>query len=88
MILDALPREFRPLIRMIDDWNRNRRLGVVLEARVGQGTVIVCSIDIETDIANRPVARQLRHSLLRYLASKDCRPSHELSIANLRTLFD
>ena len=88
MILDALPQEFRPLIGMIDDWNRNRRLGVVLEARVGTGTVIVCSIDIETDIANRPVARQLRHSLLRYLASEDCRPSHELSIANLRTLFD
>jgi len=87
MILDSLPQGFRPLVQMIDDWNLNRRLGVLLEARMGRGILIVSSIDLVTDIAARPVSRQLRHSVLQYLASENCRPAMELSVEDVRSLL-
>ncbi len=69
MILDDLPRDLLPTVQVIDDWVTNRKLGLVFEAKVGKGKLIVCSIDLEHDLDNDPVTRQFRASLLRYMAS-------------------
>ena len=34
-ILDGLPQDLTPTVRVIDDWVTNRRLGLILEAKVG-----------------------------------------------------
>jgi hypothetical protein len=73
--MNDLPRELRPIVQVIDDWNQNRRLGMVFEARVGDGKLLVCSSDLRTDIETRAAARQLLHSLLRYAASDRFRPT-------------
>ncbi len=75
MILDGLPKELRPTVQVIDDWFTNRRLGLVFEARVGKGRLLVTSIDLERDLEANPVARQMRHSLLRYAASDRFAPT-------------
>jgi len=67
MILDDFPADFRPIVQVIDDWNTNRKLGLIFEARVGRGKLLVCSIDLRTRLAERPVARQMLHSLLVYM---------------------
>lgn len=65
-------------MQFIDDWNTARRLGLVVEALVGEngGKVLICSIDLQTGVqppeagaapAPRPVARQLLYSLLTYM---------------------
>jgi hypothetical protein len=87
MILDGLPQELRPSVQVIDDWFTNRRLGLVFEARVGPGRLLVTSIDLARDLDANLVARQLRHSLLRYAASDRFAPKVELSPDAVRSLM-
>ena len=82
-----LPGELRPIIQPIDDWNNARKLGLLFEARVEQGRLMVCSIDILNDLETRPVARQLRQSLLTYLSSEKFNPAIRLSVDELHNLF-
>jgi len=87
--MDALPRDLKPIVQMIDDWNRNYKLGLVFECRVGAGKLMVCSADLESDLDTRPVARQLRHSLLNYMATDAFAPTVEVTAAQIRSvLFD
>jgi hypothetical protein len=87
LILDDLPRELRPVVQVIDDWVTNRKLGLVVEARVGSGKLLVCSIDLEHGLEHNPVARQFRASLLSYLASERFNPATELTAAQVRSLM-
>jgi hypothetical protein len=86
MILDAFPPELKPLVQVIDDWFTNRRLGLVFEGKVGTGKLLVCGIDLTTGLEKRPVARQFRHSLLRYMASPAFAPAVALEPEVLRSL--
>ena len=87
MNLDGLPPDFRPIVQPVDDWNRNWRLGLVFEAKVGPGRLLACSADIETDLDQRPAARQLRASLVEYLSGPSFQPKQSLSPDQVRTLF-
>ncbi|HWQ92360.1 MAG TPA: hypothetical protein VN673_11860 [Clostridia bacterium] len=86
MILDDLPPELRPTVQVIDDWVTNRRLGLVFEASVGAGKLIVCSIDINHDLEGDPVRRQFRHSLLQYMSGGKFNPRTSVDAAQLRQL--
>lgn len=79
IVLDDLPSRLRPLVQVIDDWFQARRLGLVFEARVGRGSVVVCSLDLSSNLDERLVARQLRQSILSYMASDDFRPEVEIA---------
>jgi hypothetical protein len=81
---NAWPKSCRPLIQLIDDWNQNRKLAALAEARVGDGRLMLCAMDIETDLDRRVVARQFRKSLLDYLASPDFQPACRLTVAQAR----
>ena len=61
------PFGVKPIVRVIDDWALCRDLGLVFEMKVGKGKVLVCAIDILNDLESRPVARQLKYSLLEYM---------------------
>jgi hypothetical protein len=87
LVLDGLPRDLRPMVQVIDDWFTNRRLGLVLEARVGEGRLVVSSIDISTGLEKNLVARQLRRSLLDYMATERFAPAVELSPEQVRSLM-
>ncbi len=87
MILDTFPAPFRPIVQVIDDWNTNRKLGLVFEARLGRGKLLVTSLDLRTDLDARPVARQMLTSLLQYMASERFAPSEEVSIEQIRSLL-
>jgi hypothetical protein len=73
MILNDLPADLRPIVQVIDDWNTNSRLGLIFEAKVGSGKLLVCSIDLG-DLQERPVARQMRYSLLKYVEGESFAP--------------
>ena len=88
MILDNLPANFRPKVQPIDTWHINRRLGIVFEAKVGKGELVVCSMDLGNDLDKRPVARQFRYSLLKYMNSTDFAPSDSLDIHQIADLFE
>jgi hypothetical protein len=87
--LDRLPRALEPVVWAIDDWNRNYKLGLLFECRVGRGRLLVSGADLETDLDARPAARQLRRSLLAYMASPRFSPAVAVGPEQLRgLLFD
>ena len=75
------------MIQVIDDWVHNRRLGRVLEARVGTGKLVMCSIDLDRDLETNAVARQLRSSLLHYMAGERFKPVVELTVKQVQSLL-
>ena len=87
--LDTLPRALKPIVEPVDDWNRNYKLGLIFEGKVGPGSLVVCAIDLEGDLESQPVARQLRRSLLDYMATARFQPRVEIPAASMRgLLFD
>jgi hypothetical protein len=87
--LDRLPQTLQPIVQPIDDWNRNFKLGLLLEAKIGNGRLMVASMDLETDLAKRVVARQLRASVLAYMAGDGFNPQTAVNAAEFRhALFD
>ena len=87
-IIDDLPVELRPIVQVIDifDKDRNHRLGLIFEARLGRGKLLFCGSDLEA-IADRPEARQLRESLEAYMKSPLFEPRVELTKAQWAKLF-
>jgi hypothetical protein len=87
--LDHLPQALQPIVQPVDDWNRNFKLGLLVEAKVGNGRLMAASMDLETDLARRVVARQLRASVLAYMAGDSFNPQTTVSAAEFRNaLFD
>jgi len=82
--LDHLPKGLRPIVSAIDDWNRNYKLGLIFEARVGAGKLLVCSADLNGN--SSPVAQQLRRSLLDYMGGNKFKPRTEISVADFESL--
>ena len=87
MVLDGLPADLRPIVQVVPDWFDPKRLGLAFEARVAGGRLLVCSVDLATGLADRPEARQMRHSLLAYAASKAFAPKHEATLDEVRALL-
>jgi len=85
--LDHLPRALQPIVQPIDDWNRNYKLGVVFECRVGRGKLMVCSADLADSLESRPAARQLRRSLLDYMANARFVPAVVVTASEIRSLL-
>lgn len=87
MVMDDFPHDFRPLVYIIDDWFKNRKLGMLFEGKVGSGKLIVCSADLETDLANRPSVAQFKQSILEYMASDQFNPPCEINLKQLGDLL-
>ena len=75
--LEHLPKNLQPIVSAIDDWNRNYKLSLIFEARVGSGRLLVCSADLDANPS--PVAQQLRKSLLDYMNSQKFQPPTRIS---------
>lgn len=87
MVLDDFPADYRPVVHIIDDWFTNRKLGILLEGKVGNGKLMVCSADLQKDLDKRPAARQFKQSILQYMASDGFNPSAPLDPALIKSLY-
>lgn len=83
--LDKLPGELQPIVWAIDDWNRNYKLGLIFEAKVGDGKLMVYSTDLNNN--SSPVAQQLRRSLLDYMATDKFHPETQISTDDFESLY-
>jgi hypothetical protein len=88
IVLDSLPANITPVVRIIDDWFKNRSLALIFEVKVGKGKLIVTGIDLLTDAQNRPEARQLLYSLKKYAASDKFNPDVELKAEDIKRIFN
>jgi hypothetical protein len=46
MNLDGAPSGFRPIVQVIDNFARNDKLGNLFEAKVGKGSLLVCTLNV------------------------------------------
>ncbi|MGA2796385.1 MAG: sugar-binding domain-containing protein [Thermoguttaceae bacterium] len=85
--VEKAPPQLLPIVSAIDDWNRNYKLGVVFECKVGPGRLLVCAPDIQNNLENRSVARQLLRSLLDYMAGDQFQPPVTLTAQQADALW-
>ena len=76
--LTAAPRELKPIVWAIDDWNRNWKLGVIFECRLGAGKLLVSAINLDNERGGSELL-QLRRSLLDYMAGGKFNPAATLT---------
>jgi beta-galactosidase len=85
--LDRFPPDLAPNVWAIDDWNRNYKLGVIFECATGDGKLMVSAIDVSKPDDKNIVARQLRYSLLNYMASDCFNPRVAVLPSTIRSMF-
>lgn len=87
MVLDGMDSSLDPAVKLIDTWFKNRRLALLFEANVGKGKLMVTSMDLLTDQASRPVARQLYYSVLQYMQQDNFNPNVVLQPNDISALL-
>ena len=74
MILDNLIVSYRPIVQVIDNVERNHRLGLVFEFKVGKGGLLMF-------MSNKD--NELYYSILDYMNSDKFNPTHEIQLTEL-----
>lgn len=85
-ILDNTPAQYRPIVQVIDNIERNHKLGLIFEFRVGRGSLLVCMSPLH-QLQHYPEARQLYASLLQYMKSDTFTPKTAIPSEELRHLL-
>jgi len=86
LIIDRLPEGYRPIVQVIDNIERNHKLGMIMEFAVGKGKLLICMSDLEK-LQEYPEARQLYASILSYMNSNLFKPTLQLSAKEVDELF-
>ena len=87
LILDALNDiDYRPLVQVIDNVERNHRLGLVMEFNVDKGKLLLVMADIDKATSTIE-GRQLFKSLIGYMNSDGFLPSTSISMKQLEDLL-
>ena len=73
--------------RFIDKYDRNALPAAIFEAKVGEGSLLVCTLDVSSEPEKRIVARQLHRALEHYAASADFAPAASITLDQLQSLF-
>jgi len=85
--LDSIPF-VQPVVEVVDNFNRAKRLCYAFEARVGRGRLFVSTWRLaDRNITGRPEARFLFSEVLRYLRSDVFQPAATLSVSHVLGLF-
>ena len=87
MNLMELPQDYQSPVQPIDTWHVSRKLGMIVEARVGTGRLLMTTMDVTKNLDRRHVARQMRQAILRYMESDDFQPMLTLEPAVIEHFF-
>jgi beta-galactosidase len=84
MNMEALSPSLSSVVQPIDDWNRNLRLSLLFECRVGKGKLMVTSFDLsDKAVAQQITAKALRKSVLNYMSSLKFQPRNRVPLEEL-----
>ena len=87
LILDGMPKEYRPIVQVIDNVERNHKLGLLMELNVEGSKLLLCMSDLEA-VRDTPEGLQFYAALLAYMNSSDFKPSTSLSVESFKNLFE
>lgn len=83
---DATEKSYRPIVQMVDNFERNHKLGILFEGKVGEGRLMICTSRL-SDIGDKPEVKQFAKSLTDYLTSDAFAPKDTLDMEKLRKVF-
>ena len=83
LVLDNFAKDDKPIVQVIDNIERNHKLGLVMEWKVGACKLLVCMSDLEK-ASEYPEGRAFYESVLSYMRSPEFAPQSEITIADLR----
>ncbi|MBQ7421182.1 MAG: beta-glycosidase [Prevotella sp.] len=86
LILDNFWKEYRPIVQVIDNVERNHKLGLVMEFGIGNGRLLICMSDLEK-ASQYPEGRAFYRSLLEYMHSEEFRPKDKLQFSALKDML-
>ena len=87
IIFDELP-EIKPIVRVIDDWFKNRKTALIFEAKVGKGKLLFSGVDLHTNLDERLEAKQMLYSLENYISSEAFNPEVEIKENQLKQMLN
>ena len=86
MMLDNTGKDYRPIVQVIDNIERNHKLGLLFEFQVGNGKLLVCMADLEKALSY-PEGRAFYHSVLTYMTSADFAPQTKITLEDFQRLM-
>lgn len=86
-ITDEKGSKIPPLIQVIDGFLTLRNMGLLYEAKVGKGKLMISSMGLEQLKDQYPEARALRNSIIQYMNSEEFKPKHTLDKEGLNELL-
>ncbi|WEK38421.1 MAG: hypothetical protein P0Y53_13020 [Candidatus Pseudobacter hemicellulosilyticus] len=86
-ILDSTAHQYKPLVQVIDNIERNHKLGLLFEWQVGKGKLMVSMCDLKA-VSGYPEGRAFRQAILQYMGSAAFAPASILSEQQFRSLME
>lgn len=86
MILDAYPEGYTPTVQVIDNIERNHKLGLIYELAVGKGKLLIVMSPLNK--LERIESKWLYNSVLNYMHSADFAPQTQLTLQQLTQLLN
>ena len=87
MQFSDFPNDFQPLVQSIDTWFLSRKIGMLFEANVLGGQLVMTTMDITNNLEQRHAARQMRASILHYMNSEQFHPSFSIEPQRISDLY-
>ena len=86
MQFTEFPPEFQPIVQSIDTWFLSRKIGMLFEARVGNGRLMMTTMPLKAN-EKSPVVSQMRKAIFDYMSSDDFRPQYTVDLQCVKDLF-
>jgi hypothetical protein len=77
LILNKTTHQYRPIVQIIDNLERNNKLGLIFEFAVGKGKLLICMARLN-DILDKPEAYHLYKSIINYMKSNEFAPEYSV----------
>lgn len=81
-----LPRKIKPIITVMDCYSRLKHMGLLFEAKVGNGKILFSSMGL-LENKERPEVNTLIDNLLSYMNSSEFQPTTQLELADIQELI-
>ena len=83
---DVTEQGYTPIVQMIDNFERNHKLGILFEGKAGNGKLLICTSRL-SEISSYPEIKQFIKSITDYVSSDSFNPGMELDLDKLKKLF-
>lgn len=79
------PKDFQPIVQSIDTWFISRKIGMLFEANVLKGRLMMTTMPIKD--ASTAVTKQMYKAIIDYMNSKDFNPAYTIAPELIGGLF-